>query len=175
MLFQAPGSSAPAVGDWSQIAYFKSDEKHSNGVTFLNNRGGQGSGVWDTKFGNSLSYASADSKTGVASPELFSGNLGSGLDEIAIFSDVACEKSGDCGYSRPGAVAYKGFAGAQKAFFFEFQMPNDGTSGWNQNMPAIWALNAKVPRTQQYGACSCWDSGCGEFDIFEVLDPGNIR
>lgn len=127
------------------------------------------------KFGNSLSYASADSKTGAASPEVFSGKLGSGLDEIAIFSDITCEKSGDCGYSRPGAVAYKGFAGAQKAFFFEFQMPDDGTSGWNQNMPAIWALNAKVPRTQQYGACSCWDSGCGEFDIFEVLDPGNTR
>ncbi|RDI89863.1 hypothetical protein Vi05172_g195 [Venturia inaequalis] len=174
-LFVAPGSNTPAVGDWSQMAYFNSDEKRSNGVTFLNNRGGQGSGVWDTKFGNSLSYASADSKRGAASPEIFNGNLGSGLDEIAIFSDVACEKSGDCGYSRPGAVAYKGFAGAQKAFFFEFKMPNDGTSGWNQNMPAIWALNAKVPRTQQYGACSCWDSGCGEIDIFEVLDPGNTR
>ncbi|QDS67711.1 hypothetical protein FKW77_005634 [Venturia effusa] len=174
-LSKAPGSSTSAFGDWVQVAYFNSDEKRSSGITFLNNRGGQGSGVWDTKFGNSLSYASADGKSGTASPELFGGSLDSGLDEIAIFSDVACEKSGDCGYSRPGAVAYKGFAGAQKAFFFEFQMPDDGTSGWNQNMPAIWALNAKIPRTQQYGACSCWDSGCGEFDILEVLDPGNTR
>ncbi|KAK5070659.1 target of Sbf, partial [Cryomyces antarcticus] len=23
--------------------------------------------------------------------------------------------------------------------------------------------------------CSCWTSGCGEFDIFEVLDSGNTR
>jgi hypothetical protein len=170
-----PSSSKPAVGDWSQVAYFNSDEKRSNGVTFLNNKGGQGSGVWDTRFGSSLSYASSDSKTGAASPELFSGSLGSGLDEIAIFTDVPCEKSGDCGYARPGAVAYKGFAGAQKAFFFEFMMPDDGTSGWNQNMPAIWALNAQIPRTEQYGACSCWASGCGEFDIYETLDPGNTR
>jgi hypothetical protein len=181
MLFEAPkpksrpSTGAPAVGDWSQVAYFNSDDKSSNGVTFLNNKGGQGSGVWDTKFGNSLSYASPDSKTGAASPELFSGRLESGLDEIAIFSDVACKKSGDCGYVRPGTVAYKGFAGAQKAFFFEFMMPDDGASGWNQNMPAIWALNSQIPRTEQYGACSCWESGCGEFDIFETLDPGNTR
>jgi hypothetical protein len=37
-------------------------------------------------------------------------------------------------------------------------------------MPSIWALNAKIARTAQYGKCSCWDSGCGEFDLFEVLE-----
>ncbi|EXJ53513.1 uncharacterized protein A1O5_13289 [Cladophialophora psammophila CBS 110553] len=26
-----------------------------------------------------------------------------------------------------------------------------------------------------YGNCSCWDSGCGEFDIFEVLDSGGQK
>lgn len=49
---------------------------------------------------------------------------------------------------------------------------------FNCDMPAIWALNAKIPRTAQYGkraggdgqlTCSCWDSGCGEIDLFEVL------
>ena len=56
-------------------------------------------------------------------------------------------------------------------------MPDDGTSGWNMNMPAVWMLNAEVPRTAQYGPaeCSCWSSGCGEFDIMEVLDSGNKR
>ena len=59
-------------------------------------------------------------------------------------------------------------------------MPNDGNSGSaydNANMPSIWLLNAKIPRTGQYvkETCSCWKSGCGEFDIFEVLDPGNTR
>lgn len=49
---------------------------------------------------------------------------------------------------------------------------------FNRNIPAIWALNAKIPRTAQYGkraggdgqlTCSCWDTGCGEIDLFEVL------
>lgn len=59
-------------------------------------------------------------------------------------------------------------------------MPDDGKTGSiydSPNMPAIWLLNAKVPRTAQYGpeTCSCWKTGCGEFDLFEVLDPGNYR
>lgn len=56
-------------------------------------------------------------------------------------------------------------------------MPDDGTSGYNLNMPAIWALNAQIPRTVQYGpaACSCWTSGCGEFDLWEVLASGDTR
>jgi hypothetical protein len=57
----------------------------------------------------------------------------------------------------------------------EFTMPDDGKSGWNQNQPAIWSLNGQIPRTLQYGKaeCSCWKSGCGEFDIFESLTPGS--
>ncbi len=42
-------------------------------------------------------------------------------------------------------------------------------------MPAIWMLNAQIPRTVQYGSaeCSCWESGCGEFDIAEALSSGS--
>ena len=57
-------------------------------------------------------------------------------------------------------------------------MPDTSKTGFNGNMPAIWLLNAQVPLTSQYGQnpeCSCWTSGCGEFDIFEVLDSGNKR
>ena len=70
-----------------------------------------------------------------------------------------------------------GFEGANKAFFLEFMMPDDGKSGWNLNMPAAWILNAQIPRTLQYGKaeCSCWTTGCAEFDVFEVLDSGNTR
>lgn len=50
-----------------------------------------------------------------------------------------------------------------------------GGTGWDQDMPAIWLLNANIPRTQQYGGCSCWTSGCGEWDVFEVLNTGNTR
>lgn len=57
-----------------------------------------------------------------------------------------------------------GFGGADKIFLMEFTMPMDGKTGFNGDMPAIWMLNAKIPRTIQYGKaeCSCWSSGCGE-------------
>lgn len=71
-----------------------------------------------------------------------------------------------------------GFGGSQKVFLFEFSMPFSGKTGFNEDMPAIWLLNAQIPLTSQYGtnpACSCWTSGCGEFDLFEILDSGNFR
>lgn len=71
-----------------------------------------------------------------------------------------------------------GFNGSEKVFLFEFAMPDTGKVGFNANMPALWVLNAQVPRTSQYGTnpdCSCWTSGYGEFDLFEVLDSGNFR
>lgn len=54
-------------------------------------------------------------------------------------------------------------------------MPLSGDTGFNGDMPAIWLLNAKIPRTQQYGDCSCWNGGCGEADIFEVLTSGSTK
>jgi len=81
---------------------------------------------------------------------------------------LAQECNGDCGYGRPGSVAYRksqqhscgacltpvtdGFDGADKVdkvFLFEFSMPMDGEAGFEGDMPAIWALNAKIPRTLQ--------------------------
>lgn len=37
-------------------------------------------------------------------------------------------------------------------------------------------LNAQIPRTLQYGNadCSCWNTGCGEFDIAETLSSGSV-
>jgi hypothetical protein len=68
-----------------------------------------------------------------------------------------------------------GFAGADKIFLIEFSMPMDGTTGFNADMPAIWMLNAQIPRIIQYGnaQCSCWESGCGELDIAEALFSGS--
>lgn len=64
-----------------------------------------------------------------------------------------------------------GFAGANKIFLLEYAMPVDPAAGdqFNGDMPAIWMLNAQIPRTSQYGKeeCSCWKTGCGEFDIGE--------
>jgi hypothetical protein len=61
-------------------------------------------------------------------------------------------------------------------------MPHDNQplqpSGINVDMPAIWMLNAQIPRVGQYlsqPGCSCWSTGCGELDIVETLSTGNTR
>ncbi|XBW35915.1 hypothetical protein QEN19_001489 [Hanseniaspora menglaensis] len=57
-------------------------------------------------------------------------------------------------------------------------MPTSSTSSSsNDDMPAIWMLNAKIPRTLQYGNsdCSCWSTGCGELDLFEILSTGSDK
>lgn len=69
----------------------------------------------------------------------------------------------------------EGFAGANKVFLFRFSMPHDDAPGPSGDMPALWLLNARIPRTAQYDACSCWRSKCGEADIFEVLAPGDTK
>lgn len=163
-------------GQWGRQAYYNAEQQMTDGLTFLNNMGGQGSGVFDEILGMSLSYAAADAKSGAASAQILANQMLGDGDEIVIMTDTPC-KDGDCGVTRPGGVAYHGFNGAKKVFFLEFDMPVTGAVGWNKDMPAAWILNAQVPNTVQYGKpeCSCWESGCGEWDIFEVLDSGNTR
>ena len=77
----------------------------------------------------------------------------------------------------------EGWAGADKMFLAEFSMPDTGAEEKGKNMPAAWLLHASIARTGQYTNCSCWKGdgespqagGCGEADIFEVLDPGNKK
>jgi hypothetical protein len=62
-------------------------------------------------------------------------------------------------------------------------MPTSGKTGWNMDMPAYWLLNAAIPRTGQYTSCSCWQGdnasplqgGCGELDVVEILNSGDLR
>lgn len=175
-------SNPSILNGWTRQAYYNADNGTAEGVVFLNHYGGSGSGVFDTSFGNSLSYASADGHSGASSPQVLAATTLASSDEIVIMSDKPCgANNGGCGYYRDGTVAYHGFGGANKAFFFEFGMPSDGQTTADPykpvNMPAIWMLNAQIPRTLQYGPaqCSCWTTGCGEFDIFEVLAPGDAR
>lgn len=163
-------------GQWGRQAYYNAEQQKVTGLAFLNNMGGQGSGVFDTNLGMSLSYASSDAKSGSATPQTLANQMLGDGDEIVIMSDQPC-KDGDCGATRPGGVAHHGFDGAKKVFLLEFDMPMTGSRGWNKDMPAVWILNAQIPNTIQYGKaeCSCWESGCGEWDIFEVLDSGNTR
>jgi hypothetical protein len=87
--------------------------------------------------------------------------------------------------SRSIHVSTDGWSGSSKAFFIEFQMDHYQNRGSDQGLisdaPAWWFLNAAIPRVLQYGndrnnvPCSCWSTGCGEFDAFEVLSNGAER
>lgn len=175
----ATTSSASSNGSgWSRSSYYSPGSAQN--CVFMNNQGGTaGSGTWSSCFGNSISFASSDGVSGASSPQALGDVLFKSDEEFIIFSGAQCpasSASGTCGYYRDDIPAYQGFAGADKMFVFEFQMPSatDSVSN-NHDMPAIWLLNAKIPRTLQYGdaSCSCWSTGCGELDLFEVITSGS--
>jgi len=172
----ASPSKPKGNGKWQRVGYYDAAAQKSEGLVFMNHKGGQGSGGFDKCWGNSLSYASSDLASGASSPQVLKDMFFPSDVEFVIFSDQKCSGN-DCGYHYPGIPAYHGFGGKHKVFMFEFQMPEQHSGGLNSNMPAIWTLNAKIPRTAQYGACSCWDSGCGELDLFEVLQgaPNELK
>lgn len=169
------GSGSASPGDWERVAYYTPG--NTDNITFLNYHGGSGSGVWSAKFGNSLSYANSDASGGSSSPVALKETTTDSDVEYIIMSSSKCDGD-DCGFYREGIPAYHGFGGDHKMFVFEFEMPHaSGGGGNNYDMPAIWLLNAKIPRTLQYGesSCSCWKSGCGELDLFEILSSGSEK
>ncbi|KAK2060310.1 hypothetical protein LY76DRAFT_419068 [Colletotrichum caudatum] len=169
----AGSSSGTATGDYTRVGYYNADKAVADGIVFLGNYGGQGSGKFDNVFGNSLSYLNSDATGGAASPQVLDPVTLKSNQEFLIASDKSCDDGG-CGYSRPGSVAYHGFKGEDSVWLFELNMPLDGTSGFNADMSALWFLNARIPRTAQYNKCSCWPD-CGEIDILEVLAPGDTK
>jgi len=112
--------------------------------------------------GYTTPYANASSST----PQLLAGYLGAGL-EITVLSAVACSTANPCAFSR--GVALHGWAG-DKIVVVETSMPTSAT----QDIPAIWTLNANIVRSAQYG-CNCHASGCGEFDIAEIINMNADR
>ncbi|KAG8623457.1 hypothetical protein KVT40_008433 [Elsinoe batatas] len=160
---------------FTRRSYYNSASQVSSGLTFLNNIGGGAfPGIWSPKFGNSLSYASSSGLLPALSPQILSDTVLPSTSEISLFTALPCSPTHPCPYTRPSSVAYHGFSGADKIFLFEFSMPHDYAGA---DMPALWFLNAQIPRTQQYGTCNCWGNtdGCGELDIFEVLTKGEER
>lgn len=173
----SPSSSA-SQGDWVRSSYY--EPGLADNCTFLNYYGGSGSGVWSSAFGNSLSYANSDNTGGSSSPVVLGDVTIASNTEFVVMSGLKCgddSETGDCGYYRSGTPAYHGWDGKTKLFVFEFEMPSSSATGFNGDMPAVWMLNAKIPRTLQYGdaSCSCWDTGCGELDLFEILSTGSNK
>ena len=123
-----------------------------------------------------MTFCAKDGTSTTSAPEILEDCLVPSNQEYTIWTDKKCsQQNDDCGYYNPVVPAYHGFGGSAKAFLFEFSMPHDTCDeGLNPDAPAIWMLNSLIPRTDQYG-CSCWESGCGEFDLFEVLTKSEER
>lgn len=163
--------------DWSRLAYYNADDSTADNVTFMNLQGQN-----STCLGKALTYASSNGTGSASSSTIMASNTTVlSNKEFSIFSNISCSGS-DCGTYRSGIPAYHGYYGTTKMFLFKFNAPDDTTTSDTDtdqngsaypNMPAIWLLNAHIPRTSQYPSnnnCSCWESGCGEFDIFEVMN-----
>ncbi|KAJ4406767.1 target of Sbf [Didymella pomorum] len=167
------------------MAYYTSAAPaEATGFSFLANLGDpRQSGTFDYAFGNSLSFVAPAGNVVAPESEPFDGTLDTSEYEIAVFSDKECDSN--CPYWRPNATSHYAWSGSSKAFFIEFQMDhyqNHGSDyGLISDAPAWWFLNAAIPRILQYGndrnniPCSCWSTGCGEFDAFEVLGNGEER
>jgi hypothetical protein len=95
-------------GDWQRSAYYCADDEISDGLAFLGNRGGQGSGVFDTTFGASLSYINGNATAGASSPNVLQNVLIGDGEEYSIWTEQECEEGDQaCGYYRPGSIAYR--------------------------------------------------------------------
>lgn len=162
--------------DWTRLAYYNATTQTADNVTFLTKAGDN-----STCLGKALTYASSNGTSEASDATVLAeGTLITSDEEYVIFSNVSCPSSGTskgCGVYRKGIPAFYGYTGVTKMFLFEFEMPTEtqdnSTSFDYYDLPAIWLLNAKIPRTSQYPSnsnCSCWASGCGEFDIFEVMN-----
>lgn len=174
--FHVNDSSTASSVSWDRIAYYDGDAQTADNVTFLTAAGDS-----SPCLGKALTYADSDGTSKASSKTtLANGTLITSDQEFMIFSNVSCAASkfsNDCGVYRDGIPAFKGFSGVTKMFLFEFEMPQETQANSSSfeyyDMPAIWLLNARIPRTSQYPTnenCSCWATGCGEFDIFEVMN-----
>ncbi|KAK4229065.1 putative TOS1-like glycosyl hydrolase-domain-containing protein [Podospora fimiseda] len=171
--------------DFHRIGFYHAKSQQSSGIVFLGNKGdGVHGGEYDPKFGASLSYIFPNATTTANDSFILADMIIPSTEEFSIFSSAPCsDANATCGYTRPGAriPQFQGFGGSYRIFLFEFSMPHDTfAKAPNQaqyDTPAIWLLNSKIPRTQQYGDCSCWEGGqgCGEFDVFEMLSAGEMK
>lgn len=161
-------------GEWSRLAYYDAVEGTADNVTFLANYGHE-----NTCLGSAADFVSADGLSKADSSQILDNTTIPSAREFAIASNIECSGTDDCGAYRTDGQAYHGFGGTNKMFLFEFNAPADLTEENKTNktdgydMPAIWLLNEHILRTSQYplnGNCSSWNSGSGEFDIFEVMN-----
>lgn len=155
-------SSDTSSGAWNQVAYYSSSSPSSaKNVTFL----------YPVPYANTdFLPSTGDMKDGPASSAQILGDvLIADDDRFYVNSGVQMDSS-----AAPNNKAYHGFAG-NKIFLVEMSMPMSGLRGQGQypDAPAFWLLNEQLPATSDSAQCNCWASGCGEFDVHEIITPGN--
>ncbi|CAM9809445.1 unnamed protein product, partial [Ascophyllum nodosum] len=143
-------------------------------IVFMKNLGGVNgcAGEWSICGGNSQSYADASGISCSSKSTAFSGNLPDD-NEVNIMTASECASNAQCGFYRDvGMRGWQGGEDGTKVIIFEVDMPHCEENACAWNRPAVWALNARVLRTAQYG-CNCRsmgdNGGCGEFDILEAV------
>ncbi|KAI0753321.1 putative TOS1-like glycosyl hydrolase-domain-containing protein [Daedaleopsis nitida] len=160
-MFQPDSSGAT----WTQKSSWAAGQTPNN-LVFMNNLGGTASGEWSICQGNSQSYANGALTAAVATPnaEIVNGFLDQD-HEMNIMTGETCASRACDGFSR--GTANHGWDGS-KMLVVTFDMPSSAAD----KVPAIWALNAQIVRSAQYG-CNCRGvgspGGCGELDILETI------
>lgn len=71
--------------------------------------GGQGSGVFNDAYGASLSFVNSSGTGGASSPQILADAILPSNEEVVVMLDEECNN--DCGYVRPGSVAYRKLSG----------------------------------------------------------------
>ncbi|KAL6947261.1 hypothetical protein ACO0QE_002140 [Hanseniaspora vineae] len=181
MQLQQQESADSSSSVWTRHAYYDGSTQAASNVTFMTKQGAESQCL-----GKALSFADNTGVGKASNATIPTNNTLIGSDEeFVIFSNVSCPESDPynrCGVYREGIPAYEGFYGTTKMFLFEFEAPTEtqenNASFSYYDMPAIWLLNSQIPRQAQYpwnADCSCWASGCGEFDIFEVINRTNTN
>lgn len=82
-VYQPPDDSPTA--DWKKVSRFKAGKANPMNLVFMNNMGGNKSGVWDSCGHSSQSYASGDFawSTSTANEEVFNGFVPQGHDVVS--------------------------------------------------------------------------------------------
>ncbi|KAI0669441.1 putative TOS1-like glycosyl hydrolase-domain-containing protein [Trametes maxima] len=159
-----PGSGTNAT--WAQASAWAAGQAPTN-LVFMNNKGGEKSGEFSICAGSSQSFANGawTDATTAANAEIANGFLDEN-SEINIMTAQTCKDTPCDGFAR--GTANHGWGGS-KMLVATFDMPASSDAS---KVPAIWALNAQVVRSAEYG-CNCRGvgspGGCGELDILETL------
>ncbi|KAJ4296075.1 target of Sbf [Collariella sp. IMI 366227] len=102
----APSSSSRngTTTTFVRTGYYNAEKRIREGLMFLGNYGGQGSGILRKHFGPSLAFLNSNGTGGASEPTTLADTLLLSSQEVTIVTDQSCDNS--CGYTQNGTIAY---------------------------------------------------------------------